>query len=1599
MKETQDSLYTILTENLKQEHVENLVVKDNLELFANQVKLATDKHGRFNAKKVLDLAMKYLPLFADGPTIGWLQYCYNYIHSQLFPATADDIDQCENNAPSEREEVLYGLRRVVLLIIFRSIYQYESNTQTFDPTQQIDFLCDEEVTRKGYTAEYLRMKTWFDHHYFYEFMRIAADLTSFNTIGHIGGVHYVALYMAKQLAKVDVPIDVALISGAALCHDIGKYGCKEEEGKRVAYLHYYYTNVFCQREHLKTIGHIAANHSVWDLELENLSVESLLLIYADFRVKSRRNEQGEEIVYFYTLSEAFDVILNKLDNVDDAKKQRYQKVYAKLKDFEAFMVEMGVHTDFGTDFSPEPPQSVKPMHRESVLLEGNLVVDQLKYAAISHNIRLMSIFRNEYDFAELIEEARSERLWKNVRTYIGIFAEYSTYMTEYQEILTLKYLYELLSGKEGDIRLTAAELMGTIVANFNDKYTKELPQGVVLPPKEPNNYSVFAEYLDMMMFPNRHYTEQLKLRINYCLSPFVNAVLNNCASVEQPRYLKLLEAYYDRTDYSEEQYIYLLVALQNLGQVSPSAEFMDRARKFIDTARHSSSRNLQVAGLNAARYLFKDYPEEDFFRDLLQVMDLPTDKAAFADIEGSLFLVDLKSGTHWVIKAANIELMVKYLGDNADPGSTMHLGMHLINLLKVSESIYVRHKAGDSLMEISRHMNFAQRNELAVELFNGLNIGDPQISKYVPKFLGRMILKLPPQEVDEFVSTMQEDILRVNIPVAASMVNTIGEILENFAEFANNTRESKAANQKRILHMLYIMIKAYAHYDKELSRDAFWDIGHFIFRSTTMSLEQKDFLFLHCYKKLLSMLKENKEGAIDFYSNAAVLNHIYRYIGYHEFAKGSFDFPVRKKVCFYPGTFDPFSVGHKAVAKKIRDLDFDVYLSLDEFSWSKHTQPRLQRRKIMNMSVANEENIYTFPEDIPINIANADDIKRLKQIFADKELYLAVGMDVVQHASAYRLPLTADSIKTVNHIIFVHEVDNPQNEEISEEEAGIQGKVLHMALDKAFEDVSSTKIRDNIDLNLDISNLIDPVAQSYIYDNNLYLREPTYKNVLESLEINISTFKSRGVESLWPFSMKLGSMGYDTERVGSYIEGKQVSTIHVDDARQEKAIIGYAAVHPIGTRNLLTEFDDASIAAHIRKAADGSIASIGFLYADENAGIANISEIVITEILTELISRDYAYAVYHPVDDAGHNSTIVQALKRQGFVDIAPQGSAKPLYAVDMKSPVVVFRDAETVLKNPFNKDPRVQKAFAKAHNNLLRVFNRIYPGKLLLSFNTSAIHNKIIRKVAEINNVTEADYKQGKRGPYMCVPFGKTLSDVNVLNTVTKALHIDKYFNRAVRGFSMYQSHHYATVDNQVKTIKSFRLPVILIDDLFHKGHRMRMLLPYLQKNQVEIKKVLVGVMTGQGMDLMVEKQLDVESAYFLPTLEVWMNERDCYPFIGGDGIDNARDYSGYDRNPAINFILPYVNPAFIGHNDSKAIYLYSLTCLQNAANIMHTLQGVYQEKYERHLTLKRLGEVFTYPRIPDIDVGVKFDENMDPVRFIENDIERLVRLKWGDI
>ena len=336
-----------------------------------------------------------------------------------------------------------------------------------------------------------------------------------------------------------------------------------------------------------------------------------------------------------------------------------------------------------------------------------------------------------------------------------------------------------------------------------------------------------------------------------------------------------------------------------------------------------------------------------------------------------------------------------------------------------------------------------------------------------------------------------------------------------------------------------------------------------------------------------------------------------------------------------------------------------------------------------------------------------------------------------------------------------------------------------------------------------------------------------------------------------------------------------------------------AGARRLKTSDLLDEFGDIEIASYIRSHAGGEIAIIGAFYVPGGDKVSNIRQILLTELLTALVAKDYTYAVFHPVCRMAEDPYAIPTMVDQGFINIAP-ADEEPVYAVDMRNPITIFRDADTVVKAPFNKNPRVQKAFDKAHNNLLATFREMYPGKLLLSFNTSAVYSKIVDLVVEENGVSTKPDPKRRRGPYMAVPFGKALADIAVPNTVTKAMRTEKYFRNDLKGFDVRETRGYQTLDDQARTIKSFARSVILIDDLLHSGQRLNKIDPILRRHGIEVRKIIVGLLTGRAFDSMRQAGREVRGAYFIPSISMWLNERDCYPFIGGDSIDNPENDSG---------------------------------------------------------------------------------------------------------
>ena len=1578
-------------------------------------------------RPALRVIMKSLRMEGDQePEEGWLESIRRRILLSLYP---------EAGVKPPQEE--FRLPELFFCEILHAVLTERVRRCGHNPAFDFLLLSEEEAAQYPAGEEYVRFLKLVRRNYIYEFLVISAAVQPFRALGHIAGVHHVAMHMAVQLRQLGLPVDLAMVSAASAAHDIGKFGCREAEARRIPHLHYYYTDDLLLRAGLPGIAHIASNHSTWDLELEDLSCENLILIYADFRVKSTRDARGRELACFYSLRQAFDVILNKLENVDLAKRDRYVRVYEKLRDFESYMISLGAEPDL-TKRTGDPGK-----WKHVTFLNAAESVQRLKYLAIAHNIDVMHRFGAISEFGDLLEEARSERQWENIRAYISTLDEYSTYLTSEQKQMAIRFLQELLMQRGGDIRRQAAVLIGKIIACYDERYRKELPEGVRLPGDQIDSRGLWREHLQSVLNPDSQRTEQQRRWMGYSLKLTMKELLMQAGPDDRRAYLAL---FLEQLETGGRDDTMVFVLLDSILEIPAALLNRDDYERILDFCRRSAQRQaaeIRIAVLRAARYAAQGCvgrehaadrehaaqgcegreqgaePEQGaghdlreqilalaetcgsgdhrvsviFLRDQIRRALLPDgeDRTAGAgDIakvpNSAIFRENLKVGTPWVIRVVNIEVMLHDLKEEMSPGGAdtdagtrkdqhdraFYVATHLSNLLKVSERTTIRHTAGKALIEVFGYLTREQKHEIVVELIKGLEIGDYQFSKYIPPYLGTLITRLHPDEIYDVIRTLQQLLQNRNDKVACVTLDTLGIILRNGVREEEGTGSVPGDTRQHRERIIGMLLFGMAHYHAVVSREAFQVIGQTVFGSAQLPLPEKAEIFRVLCKKMLTLIEDNRDDHLRFFTNAASLNHIYRFISDHQFFCGTLPLSEEKKAAFFPGTFDPFSLGHKGIVTTIRDAGYEVYLALDEFSWSKNTEARMYRKHIMTMSCADMIGVYVFPDDQPINIAAPPDIRRLRSLLPGKEVYIVVGSDVIANASSYRKLPEPDSIHSMNHIVFQRESaegSRDGRQDYREGMSRISGRIIELTLPTQLEDISSTRIRENIDQSRDISGLIDPVVQNYIYDNALYMRQPTYKQIMQVRQLRLRIDRSGGV----------------------------IHGVELMDGSRENAKIAELTMSPVESARLYEEFHDRRLAAIIRERASGRVLVIRSVRIASGLTAEDPGQLILTEALAEALKDDYTYAVFQDRTGSGDPSPkgFIDTLLRQGFREIIIDGEATKCFGVDMKNPVTLLQNMRTVIKSPLNRNPRVESVLHTCHTRLQESLTELFPDTLILSCDSDVMHRKLIQMITEENGASAVEGPRRVLGPHMCVPFGKILNNIAVPNTVTKTLHLEKSFSPDLSGFSIREYPNYACIEDQVRTIRSFRRQVILVDDILHRGYRIQHLDPVLNANGIRVRKLIVGILSGTGKDLMTVQDRDVDSVYFLPNMKAWFVESSQYPFIGGDGVERHTGTIDDDFT-AINMILPYVLPSFLSRQCTKpAIYEFSMTCLENARDILKVLEEEYQKEFQRKLTLQRLPEVIQSPKLTDVGQCLDFDRALAASAYVEDDIERLQRMK----
>lgn len=1515
---------------------------------------------------------------APTPKEGWLLAVFSYLQNGLYPDAA-------YIAPDAAQCAAFTLYTTLL----SAAIAYEATLRPYDPLTDVQFCTDAERAACLVASEYdAFVRAVSDAHYL-TLLRIARERMPFDPLSHTAGVHHLAVHTARQMRACGVPIDVALVCAASLSHDIGKFGCRGDDAARTPYLHYYYTDRWLKQNGLPHIAHIAANHSTWDLEYENLPAELLTLIYADFRVRGSRQPDGHERITIQSLPEAGETILHKLANVDDAKRRRYALVVQKLCDFEVYCLYLGVNPDAYSD------ALLPARHENAALMTDAESVNALKRLSIAHSLQLMHSVNTSASFERLLERARSEKYYETIRTYLNLFDEYFAYMTVSHKLQLLSLLYELLMHHERDVRRQAAQLMGRILANSGVQYRKDLPTlapdtaiAPTLSEMLAQSAALWDTYLTLLLSPDPTIEKRHCLRIENSLKIVVGSVLTNCNPADVRLYLNP----YLRRFSGELQGIRFTLcdSITHVPAQFYTPDELHMLLAFLEPMLFGASKNETICGLRALEYLaahrradvqanalallqktqYAAGSAESFLADALKnhLSDSPFLPPALHVSE--LYLDNLKTAVHWTTKEVNIDRLLAYAA--VHPEEAFHIAAHLGNLLLVAEHLPVREHAANALMALSERLSTEDVNEVAIDLCRGLEGGRTESSRFLAPCLAHLARRLPAGQLDEILAMLESLVRTGSAGAAGAALSVFGAMLCDWIASNDDTPASTAV-RRRIVGALMCGL---AHYSDAVHRAALTVFCRDVFGNCAVPLSGRRALFMDVAKKLLTIVSERIDNDITFFNTAAMLNHLYRMILLSEVDLGAFVFAPPPDVAFFPGTFDPFSEGHKRIVTEIRKLGFTVYLAVDEFSWSKRTQPKLLRRQIALMSVADCANVYLFPDEIPINIAYPPDVARLLSLFPTRAVYLVAGSDVIENASAYAIPASEHGAASMHHILFRRN-RSAETEASALARARLTGKVIELTIPPYFEDVSSSRIRDCIDQNIEVSGMIDPVAESFIREKGLYLRTPQYKRSLQpessvyAVLDHITAQDAHRLSTLAaPFALALN---------GALQSGHGLAVLlSHGDAPAYGAVYG----RTVNAGELFDCLTSAARTEYVRQHASGKI----FLVEGCVARTANEAAELVNTLLTESLGSDHTYALYRR---APNDALLFEALTQKGFL---PAGCDEVLL-VDMQAPVVITLDAFMRLKEPFAYDPEVTACVYHARKRLLGALCDTFPGTLILGFDAARINHALVEKVLRYNGVWGLPEQPRKLGPYMCVPYSKTMSDIVAPNTVTKALHVEKVFAEDMRHFTIEESAGYSPLVNQLAVIRSFHRPVLLVDDLLHNGYRIEKLSPLFAKAGIQVEKILVGVLSGRGKDLMQTQSRDVDAVYWVPNLRYWFTESLLYPFIGGDSVRRA-DASANATLPSINLIWPYQSPNFLRDVSPAKRRALSETALSNTYDILHTLEQRYRMLYHRSMTLARLGEALLCPMLPDRGRAVGYDGSVSASTYVQDDIDRMKRL-----
>ncbi len=136
-----------------------------------------------------------------------------------------------------------------------------------------------------------------------------------------------------------------------------------------------------------------------------------------------------------------------------------------------------------------------------------------------------------------------------------------------------------------------------------------------------------------------------------------------------------------------------------------------------------------------------------------------------------------------------------------------------------------------------------------MELLRALEMESYQFTRYIPQYLGRILMYIKPVELDEILDSFQEKVKSANAQITTLMIKTVGYALSHYTTYKEMCVDDDKGYHKRMVTMLGILFNGFVNYNPVVNQVAFRVIGQRIFESRHMSREMKTEIFKLSIKK------------------------------------------------------------------------------------------------------------------------------------------------------------------------------------------------------------------------------------------------------------------------------------------------------------------------------------------------------------------------------------------------------------------------------------------------------------------------------------------------------------------------------------------------------------------------------------------------------------------------------------------------------------------------------------------------------------------------------------------------------------------------------